>query len=96
MKLSLKLLTLVKQHGLLHNLIIATILILLPTLSYAQEIKQPDEYVLKIKPVDLNVMGKALGKLPFDEVSDLMQNLRVQVIEQQRKLNEPTKGPAKK
>lgn len=43
----------------------------------------PTEYILKIKPSDVDNIGKGLGKLPFDDVAPLIQSLRSQIIEQQ-------------
>lgn len=44
----------------------------------------PAEYVLKIKPADVDKIGKGLGMLPFNDVAELMQILRQQIIEQQQ------------
>lgn len=49
----------------------------------------PKEYNLKVTTADLELMGKALGKLPFDDVFALMQSLRSQVINQQQEANKP-------
>ena len=51
----------------------------------------PTEFHLTIKPTDVNTLAKALGKLPFEEVADLMQSLRSQIIDQQvpRKVEAP-------
>ena len=50
--------------------------------SLAQQPTAPNEFHLTIKSTDVNVIGKALGKLPFDEVAELLQSLRAQIIEQ--------------
>lgn len=50
--------------------------------AFAQQ-RQPSEYNFKVKAADVEKLGKALGKLPYEEVIDLMQSLRTQVIEQQ-------------
>lgn len=44
----------------------------------------PSEYVIKLKPPALDLIGKGLGKLPFEEVAPLMGELRQQVLEQQQ------------
>ena len=44
----------------------------------------PAEYVIKLKPPALELIGRGLGKLPFEEVAPLMQELRQQVMEQQQ------------
>lgn len=62
--------------------IIAGLLCWLPTIAMAQ---MPTEVTLKVKTTDLEKIGKALGRLPFDDVAELMQSLRQQVIEQSTK-----------
>lgn len=72
-------------------------LLIVPTLALAQNNQPtaaPSEYVIKIKGVDLDKIGKALGKLPFEEVAELMQILRQQVYEQQSKAK-PVDGSEK-
>lgn len=54
----------------------------------------PAEYNLKIKPVDLEMIGRGLGRLPFDEVAPLIQSLRSQVIEQQQTLSQQSLPPS--
>ena len=49
----------------------------------------PQEYILRVKPVDIENIGKALGKLPFEDVSLLIQSLRSQIIEQQQATIKP-------
>lgn len=44
----------------------------------------PNEYVLKVKPADVDKIGKGLGKIPFEEVAELMQSLREQIVQQQQ------------
>lgn len=44
----------------------------------------PQEFILKVKPVDVDKIGKGLAKLPFEEVAELMQVLRQQIMEQQQ------------
>lgn len=76
------------------NLLILS-LVLLPTLAYAQAqplTTVPTEYILKVKPTDVDKLGKGLAKLPFEDVAELMQSLRNQIVEQQQlKTPEPTK-----
>jgi hypothetical protein len=80
------------------------ILVLSSTVAFAQQPTsqsiqqtQVNEFVLRLKPNDVNVLGKALGKLPFEEVSELMQSLRMQIAQQQTspKTIEPAKEPGK-
>lgn len=44
----------------------------------------PPEYILKVKPEDVDKIGKGLGFLPFNDVAPLMQALREQVVQQQQ------------
>ena len=44
----------------------------------------PSEYVIKLSPADLDLIGKALGAQPFNDVAPLFQKLRQQVSEQQK------------
>lgn len=56
----------------------------------------PTEYLLRVKPADIDKLGKALGKLPYDEAADLINSLRQQIIEQQSKsVQEPKNDPPK-
>lgn len=56
----------------------------------------PTEFIIKLKPDDLNKVAKGLGRLPYEEVAELIQNLRQQVIEQQNKaVQEPKNVPSK-
>lgn len=48
-----------------------------PTLAQQQEL------ILKVNPAEVETLGKALGKLPFDDVATLIQKLRTQIVEQQ-------------
>lgn len=74
--------------------ILATLATLATSGVWAQS-TLPTEYTLKVKAVELDKIGKALGKLPYEEVVELIQNLRQQVIEQQQpkpveKSNDPS------
>lgn len=69
-------------------------LLLVPTMVQAQQL--PSEYSLKLKAPQVDLIGKALSKLPFEEVADLMQSMRVQVIEQQQPKKPVDKEPAVK
>lgn len=65
--------------------------------AFAQQpiVQIPAEYNLKIKPVDVEKLGRGLGKLPYEDVIELMQNLRQQIIEQQEVANKPKPLPTK-
>ena len=71
------------------------VLMLSPTLALAQQ-PTPSEYILKVKPAQLDVIGKGLGRLPYEEVAELMQSLRQQVVEQQMKVNKPVEKEPEK
>ena len=51
-------------------------------------IAQQQEFNLKVAAADIDVIGRALGKMPFDEVAALMQKLQMQ-IQQQRQVQAP-------
>jgi hypothetical protein len=60
-------------------------ILMLSTAAIAQQPNQspqPKEYVLRLTPDDVNVIGKALGRLPFDDVAMVIQSLRAQIIDQ--------------
>ena len=65
------------------KLILAASLIVSPAMAQEQS-SQPSEYVLKITPQELDLLGKALGGLPYNNVAPLLQKLRSQVVEQQK------------
>lgn len=56
---------------------------LIATAAVAQE----KEYTFKVTASEVNTIGKALGKLTYDEVAALVQKLRVQIEAQ----NQPPK-----
>lgn len=62
-----------------------------PTLAQ----QQAPEINLKVNNSELETIGKALGKLTFDEVAPLIQKLRTQVVEQQQAAT-PVPTPAPK
>lgn len=45
---------------------------------------QQQEITLKVNGDEINMIGKALGKLPYDDVAALIQNLRTQITNQQQ------------
>ncbi len=70
------------------KLIFIGCLVVSPVMAQEQP-SQPAEYVLKITPQELDLIGKALGLMPYNDVASAMQKLRQQVIEQQTKKVEP-------
>ena len=50
------------------------------SMAFAQQ-----EFNLKLKAADVDLIGRALGKLPYEEVANLVNNLRQQIVDQQGK-----------
>jgi hypothetical protein len=46
---------------------------------------QQQVFNLKLEAKDIDVIGRALGKLPYEEVANLVNNLRQQIVDQQGK-----------
>ncbi len=66
-------------------------LLLLSAETQAAEIA---EFSLKLKPAEVQAIGKALGQLPYNEVAALLENLTKQVNEQvQAAANPPAEAP---
>ena len=65
----------------------AGMMMLHPLCAAAQQ--QTQDLTLKLKPAEVDIVGKALGKLPYEEVAALIQNLRQQIMDQQRQLAGP-------
>ena len=67
------------------------------TLNYAaaqsSQSQSQQEYNLKITGVELDLIGRALGLMPYNDVAQTVQKLRQQVVEQQqpKKVEEPKK-----
>lgn len=59
-------------------------LTLLPTVAYAQAPTPPQEYTIKLTAPEVDIVGKALGLLPYSEVALLIQKLREQIVAQQQ------------
>jgi len=60
---------------------------------YAQT---PTEYSLKVTSTELELIGKALGTQPYNDVVPLMSKLRQQVMEQQKPKPEDKPAEPKK
>lgn len=52
--------------------------------SVAQQPQLPTEYNIKLLPAEIDLLGKALGTQPFNDVAPLVQKLRQQIVEQQQ------------
>lgn len=67
------------------------------TLNYAaaqsSQSQSQQEYNLKVTGVELDLIGRALGLMSYNDVASLVQKLRQQVVEQQQPKNveEPKK-----
>ncbi len=55
---------------------------LLPTFAFAQT-PQPQEYTIRLTAQEVDIVGRALGKLPYEDVALIIQKLRQQIVEQQ-------------
>jgi len=56
---------------------------LLPTLAYSQPVQQPTEYTIKLTAAEVDIVGKGLGLLPYQDVALIIQKLREQIVAQQ-------------
>lgn len=68
---------------------------LMSGVAYAQAPVQPNEYVLKVTPAELDIISEGLQTQPFGKVVPLINKLRQQVVDQQPKLPEAPKQPEK-
>ena len=66
------------------KLIFIGLLVASPAVAQQPQI-QPTEYNLKITPQELDLLAKALGQMPYNEVVPMFQKLRSQILEQQSK-----------
>lgn len=48
------------------------------------------DFVLKVTGEEVNLLGAALGKLPYENVAKLITSLTNQIQEQQGAISEPT------
>lgn len=67
--------------------------IVIPTLVRAQQAPAPTEFKLTVTNDDVNTIGKALGRLPFDDVAQLIQKLREQIVSQSKPPEVPVVVP---
>jgi len=67
------------------KLLIATsVLFALPAFAQdAPKMIDPPFYLLKVSPQDVNKIASAIGMMPYRDASQLIDNLRQQVLEQQ-------------
>lgn len=56
----------------------------------------PQEYTLKVSAADVDLIGKALGKVSFDEAAPVIQRLREQIYAQQQAQAKPETKPEEK
>lgn len=55
----------------------------LPTLACSQPVQQPVEYTIKLTAAEVDIVGKGLGLLPYQDVALIIQKLRQQIVDQQ-------------
>lgn len=65
-------------------------LIMLATPVYSQQVA-PVEFNLKLTSQEVDILGEALGTLPYSKVAVLIQKIRQQIVEQQQPKVEPPK-----
>lgn len=70
------------------GLILAVMACKTSTMVHAQPVAPP-EFTVKVSPAELDLIGKGLGKLPFEESAPLIQKLRQQIVEQQKPVEKP-------
>lgn len=47
--------------------------------------QQPQEYTIKLTAAEVDIVGKGLGLLPYQDVALVIQKLREQIVAQQNK-----------
>lgn len=72
------------------------VLSFLPTLAFAQVPQPLIEYTVKLTAAEIDIVGKALGKMSYEDVALLIQKLRQQIVEQQNKPVENLSSSEKK
>lgn len=78
------------------NLLMAGLIFLATPMPVQAQGQQPSEFTIKIAPAELDLIGKGLGKLPFEDVAPLIQKLRQQVMDQQKPPVALDKAPEQK
>ena len=71
--------------------------LLVPGVAFAQSapVVPPATFTLTVTAQEVELIGKALGSMPFNEVASFIQKLRQQIVEQQQvKKPEAAKGEA--
>lgn len=60
--------------------------LLVPGVVFAQStpVQPPTEFNLRVTAPEVDLIGKALGTQPYNDVASLVQKLRQQIIEQQQ------------
>ena len=70
--------------------LIFILLVMVPTLAFTQD--APKEFNLKVNSTDIQLLGEALGMLPYGKVAPLMQRLQIQINEQNQ-VSKPVEIP---
>lgn len=55
----------------------------------AQPVQQPQEYTIKLTAAEVDIVGKGLGLLPYQDVALIIQKLRQQIVDQQLVATKP-------
>lgn len=66
------------------NLLISVSLFFIVSDAVAQQQPPVADYSLKLNSNEIDILGRALGKLPYEEVAVLIQKIRQQIISQQQ------------
>ena len=72
---------------------LALVFLLVSTSAFAQN--PPAEYMLKVTPADVSIIGKALGSQPFNDVAPVLNKLQEQINEQNKPKVDPVTGGGK-
>ena len=63
---------------------VAFLMITVPAFAQPAPSSAPTEYnISKLTPAEIDLLGRGLGKLSYEEVAVLIQKIRQQIIEQQ-------------
>lgn len=54
------------------------------SVAFAQAPQVPAEYSVKLTAPEVDIVGKALGAMPYQDVALLIQKLREQIVAQQQ------------
>lgn len=61
----------------------SVVIVMAATTAQAQTPVPPSEYSIKLTAPEVDIVGKALGAMPYSEVALIIQKLRQQIVDQQ-------------